>query len=549
MDTKFHLIKTIRNRPETIRKQHLRNAIYLTLGLTLTLIIFTTKTLIKAREDRSEKLLSRKIEFVENEFMHYFELLDNNTKLFTKWGNSGVIDTSSKLSEIDSKIIPIVEEYPFLISVSITGSDSSYYMLSRLDNDRTSSITSNASGWQSFQTMKDSLEQWHTFTRPDTTFTLENEFLEMIHSGMLYTTISGTNNDSNEATLGMATPITDERAGTSTTVFYEYNDLTYFATFNIDTDYVQRNIQSLSISETGQVYLVSRYQTKGLDDDDENLGLDSSDAEYLTLREKILRKALFSWQEDDEKLPFSLRNDGELWRGLAKFPNTDQISRWVMVVLPEDELFVELEQERNSMLFFTILILVFGSILFFILVRLYNRAIPVHYITSQEDEARQLLSLIQKGESNKLEFKSTLRWNLRSDKADKNLEKSILKTIVAYLNSEGGKLLVGVEDNGNILGIVADKFANDDKFMLHLNNMIKQHIGLEFSQWIHYRIIEEDDKKVLLVECEKSGEPAFLKIQDDEDFYIRVGPASRKLSTRKALSYLMNKDKENNRNA
>ena len=141
-----------------------------------------------------------------------------------------------------------------------------------------------------------------------------------------------------------------------------------------------------------------------------------------------------------------------------------------------------------------------------------------------------------------LEFKSTLRWNLRSDKADKNLEKSILKTIVAYLNSAGGKLLVGVEDNGNILGIEADKFANDDKFMLHLNNMIKQHIGLEFSKWIHYRIIEEDGEKVLLVDCEKSSEPAFLKIQEDEDFYIRVGPASRKLSTRKAIKYLMNED-------
>ena len=73
MNDHFHLIKTMLNRPETARKQHLRNAIYLTLGLTLILIIFTANTLIRARDDRSEKLLTHKIEIVENEFMHYFE--------------------------------------------------------------------------------------------------------------------------------------------------------------------------------------------------------------------------------------------------------------------------------------------------------------------------------------------------------------------------------------------------------------------------------------------------------------------------------------------
>jgi Schlafen, AlbA_2 len=547
MDSKFHLIQSILNRPETVRKQHLRTAIYLTLGLTLILIIFTANTLIRARDDRSEKLLSRKIEIVENEFMHYFELLDNNTKLFVKWGNSGVIDTAGELSEIDSKIIPMVEEYPFLISVCITGSDSSYYMLSRMDKPQENSMTINQSFWQSFRSRKDSLGIWQTVTRPDTTYALEPEFLEMVHSGELFASLSGTSEEPDEATLGTTTPITDERAGSSTTFSYEYNGLTYFATFNIDTGYVERNIQSLSISESGQVYLVTRYQTSTMEDDLENFGNDSANIEYASLRTKVLDKALFSWNEGEETKPFNFRVDGMLWCGMAKSPNNDQISRWVMVALPEDELFTELEEERNSLFFFTILILVFGSVLFMILVRLYNRAIPVQYITSQEEKGKELLDLIKKGESDKLEFKSTLRWNLKADKADKNIEKSALKTLVAYFNSEGGKLLVGVEDDGNILGIKADKFPNDDRFMLHLNNMIKQHIGLEFSKWIHYRIIEEEDKKVLLVECDKSGEPAFLMIGEDEDFYIRVGPASRKLSTKQSLSFLMNNDEVNDK--
>lgn len=542
MNNRFHLIKTIRSKPETIRKQHLRNAIYLTFGLTLILIIFTARTLINARDDRSEKLLSRKIEIVEDEFMHYFEMLDNNTKLFAKWGSSGVIDTSKELSEIDSKIIPLVEEYEFLISVCISGSDSSYYMLTRLDNSTHSTITANQSYWQSFQTLPDSLESWRQYSRPDTNFVLDNEYLEIIHSGLLHSTLSGSIANNKEAVLGMTTPITDERAGSSITVSYEFNDNTYFATFNIDTDYVERNIQALSISNTGQVYLVSRYQTSASEDNNSVFSNDSANIDYLSLREKVLDKALYSWSEGEELQPFNFRVDNKLWMGLAKLPNSEQISKWVMVTLPEDELFTELEHERNNLFIFTIFILIIGSILFLILVRLYNRALPVQYITSQEAAGKDLLNLIKKGESDKLEFKSTLRWNLKADKADKNIEKSALKTLVAYLNSEGGSLLVGVEDDGNILGIKADKFPNDDKFMLHLNNMIKQHIGFEFSKWIHYRIIAEDDKKVLLVECEKSSEPAFLKVLEDEDFYIRVGPASRKLSTRKALKYLMNEE-------
>ena len=423
MSDHFHLIKTIINRPETVRKQHLRNAIYLTLGLTLILIIFTANTLIRARDDRSEKLLSRKIEIVENEFMHYFELLDNNTKLFIKWGNSGVINTAGKLSEIDSRIIPMVEEYPFLISVCITGSDSSYYMLSRMDKPQENSMTSNQSFWQSFRSRKDSLGVWKTITRPDTTYTLETEFLVMVHSGELYASLSGTSEEPDKATLGTTTPITDERAGSSTTFSYKYNGLTYFATFNIDTGYVERNIQSLSISESGQVYLVTRYQASPLEDDLENFGNDSSNIEYASLRTKVLDKALFSWNEGKETKPFNFRVEGVLWRGMAKFPNNDQISRWVMVALPEDELFSELEEERNSLFFFTILILVFGSVLFMILVKLYNRAIPVQYITSEQENGKELLELINKGESDKLEFKSTLRWNLKADKADKNIEK------------------------------------------------------------------------------------------------------------------------------
>jgi hypothetical protein len=56
--------------------------------------------------------------------------------------------------------------------------------------------------------------------------------------------------------------------------------------------------------------------------------------------------------------------------------------------------------------------------------------------------------LIRGGENDRVAFKSTMRWNLKTDKADKAVEKAWLETIVAFLNPDGGTLLVGVDDGG-----------------------------------------------------------------------------------------------------
>jgi len=68
------------------------------------------------------------------------------------------------------------------------------------------------------------------------------------------------------------------------------------------------------------------------------------------------------------------------------------------------------------------------------------------------DSPEEVLELIKKGESEKIEFKSTLRTNLYTKEIDKKIELSVLKTINAFLNSNGGTLLIGVNDKGELLG-------------------------------------------------------------------------------------------------
>jgi hypothetical protein len=62
---------------------------------------------------------------------------------------------------------------------------------------------------------------------------------------------------------------------------------------------------------------------------------------------------------------------------------------------------------------------------------------------------RNAEDLIKSGKSKTLEFKSTLRWNLKEDrKHDRIVTHAVLKTIAAFLNTEGGDLLIGVADDG-----------------------------------------------------------------------------------------------------
>jgi putative two-component system response regulator len=158
-----------------------------------------------------------------------------------------------------------------------------------------------------------------------------------------------------------------------------------------------------------------------------------------------------------------------------------------------------------------------------------------------EIDQERLRSLIDMGENDRFEMKSTLRWNLKSNKPGKEIENAWLKTIIAFLNTDGGILLVGIEDDGNVLGLEPDQFHNSDKYLLHVNNLIRNRIGMEVTQCIKFELKSLDGKDILCIQCLPSPEPAFLKNDKDEEFYIRLGPGSRKLTSREILRYINNR--------
>jgi type I restriction enzyme R subunit len=157
---------------------------------------------------------------------------------------------------------------------------------------------------------------------------------------------------------------------------------------------------------------------------------------------------------------------------------------------------------------------------------------------------RNAEELIKRGESKTLEFKSTLRWSLKDDRQDdKGVTFAVLKTIAAFLNTEGGDLLIGVADDGSIVGIERDRLESDDKFMRHLAQVVRNGLGDRAGTCIDPKAQVVQGKTVCVVACQRSPEPVFLKWKGieaapDGDFYVRTGPGTIKLSSGSAQEYI-----------
>jgi hypothetical protein len=146
--------------------------------------------------------------------------------------------------------------------------------------------------------------------------------------------------------------------------------------------------------------------------------------------------------------------------------------------------------------------------------------------------------LILQGESDAVEFKSTLRTNLHTGQPDEKIQLAVLKTIAAFLNAKGGSLLVGVADDGEVLGLQADGFPNDDKMGLHLVNLIKDRVGDVFLPYVHPHFEDQAGQRVLLVQCEPGPKAAFVKDGNAQRFFVRGANATTELTGLSLTDYV-----------
>lgn len=161
-----------------------------------------------------------------------------------------------------------------------------------------------------------------------------------------------------------------------------------------------------------------------------------------------------------------------------------------------------------------------------------------HREDKKEDKVKEL---ILSGESESLEIKSTLRFDLKENNVNKKLEYVIAKTISAFLNTEGGTLIIGVDDNGNTIGLEKDiqtlSKQNIDGFELHLRQIIKKYLGDYFEKYIKVTFPKVDEKEISVIQILKSGKPVFVNSEGTENFFVRNGNASIPKSRQEQSEY------------
>jgi hypothetical protein len=172
----------------------------------------------------------------------------------------------------------------------------------------------------------------------------------------------------------------------------------------------------------------------------------------------------------------------------------------------------------------------------------------IHTVASES--IKELLKLpinqlCKKDESLYLEFKSSLRWDYESGKVSESVEYSAIKEIAAFMNSSGGILVIGIGDNGRILGLQKDfdtfkHKRNWDIWSQHLDNLIycRYHINRKFSEYIHIKKETINSYSIAVIIVQPSPEPVWMKLNNVDTVFMRSHNVTPSLQGKPASEFI-----------
>lgn len=236
---------------------------------------------------------------------------------------------------------------------------------------------------------------------------------------------------------------------------------------------------------------------------------------------------------------FPYQSDGQTWwMALSQVSGGENIL-YAGVAIAQSELWGEFFAGRTMLVLEILAVLVVAGLVLLLMILRRRR----HGQASDEpgffETEREVLDLLAKGESDRLEFKSSLRFNLNSGKPGKEIELAAMKPLAAFMNTAGGCLVVGVDDAGQVLGLDPDGFTNDDHLLRHFTGLVNQHLGIECARNMTFGVRPVQGKRVLVVCCVPSDDPVYVRGgKEEEEFYMRVGPSNRKLSLSQFLAHM-----------
>ncbi len=160
---------------------------------------------------------------------------------------------------------------------------------------------------------------------------------------------------------------------------------------------------------------------------------------------------------------------------------------------------------------------------------------------------KSIPSLIKEGENQFVEFKPTLRYDYRQVKTAKNLEDYVVRSIAGLLNAEGGILIIGVDDEGKVLGLHNDywslKKRNKEGFHQRIITLVSSKLGKDLGANIHATFHLLGTNEICSLFIEPANRPVYITEGHDTEFYLRTGNVTNSLSTSETVEYLKNRDK------
>ena len=151
--------------------------------------------------------------------------------------------------------------------------------------------------------------------------------------------------------------------------------------------------------------------------------------------------------------------------------------------------------------------------------------------------------LLRCKESQKLEYKSSLRWNVKGNRQDATLEEVIAKELCCFMNADGGDLLIGVDDDGEPVGLEKDystfKDGDADVFAQHVTNLVNNHLGKLANRCVEMKFVKVCSAEVCWCAVKPSPEPVFFRKDGDKTLFRRANNTCQRLDAEEAHRYIL----------
>jgi len=525
---KLQSLLSFKDHPQNIRKRLLRDIIIvvvITFTCLLALSIYQARTV---REKVSKTIISDASALVKKRFIRFVDPIENYLAVISEWAKNGTIIQRND-QELTKLLIPLLSPYTHITGLLIAHNNGGEFFLQRYDG-----------GWRSRRLYPGDgrrIAIWHSWNRNGQPFNTWQKKTDYQSANRPWYKEALNNKPGKISWTEPYTFFTTQEIGVTAATHWQEEDdpdSRHIIAIDLLENDLLEFLNNLLAGKDGHIIVIEK--------DGSIITYNQMKPGKVDQRPAPLQAALKIWQSHKGKEVSALKfiSSGQVWwAGFSKLGQGEP-SSWVGIIIPQSKITENVVQKWRQTGMIGLGVLILAIFLAFRLVKKYSyqlKDLPTQHIGSN-NFTNELMALINAGESTTLEFKSTLRTNLKTGKKGMEIEIAWLKTITAFMNSDGGILLVGVEDDGNILGIQVDHFENEDKLRLYCKSLINNHIGPEFIRFITLKIKLVKEKQIVVVECERVRKPVFLSIGKNEEFFVRSGPSSMKITMSQMVKYL-----------